>query len=143
MGDFRYMGKSLSGVQRGLGSLTDANISNPQDGDTLVYNGTTGKWEARVDLGQKIMHKRTTANFTGFNPGVATLRNVPHGIDLTKYKILSIDLTSNWAWAAVAISYIGADSVQFLNVPVSGVSAGNCSVTCDVLYCEIEDYPST
>ena len=45
MGDFRYMGKSLSGVQRGLGSLTDAHILNPQDGDTLVYNGTTGKWE--------------------------------------------------------------------------------------------------
>lgn len=28
-----------------LSGLTDVNISNPTDGQTLVYNATTGKWE--------------------------------------------------------------------------------------------------
>lgn len=28
-----------------LAGLTDADISNPSDGQTLVYNSTTGKWE--------------------------------------------------------------------------------------------------
>ena len=27
-----------------LDALSDVNISNPQDGDVLSYNGTTGKW---------------------------------------------------------------------------------------------------
>ena len=42
--------KAGSGGGRGGGSstlsgLTDVDISNPTDGQTLVFNGTTGKWE--------------------------------------------------------------------------------------------------
>ena len=33
-----------------LGSLSDVNISNPSNGDCIVYNSTTGKWENSDDL---------------------------------------------------------------------------------------------
>lgn len=33
-----------------LGSLSDVNISNPSDGDCIVYNSTTGKWENSDDI---------------------------------------------------------------------------------------------
>ena len=34
-----------SGNAESLVSLSDVNINNPQNGDTIVYNSTTGKWE--------------------------------------------------------------------------------------------------
>ena len=33
------------GSASGLSDMTDVDISSPSDGDTLVYNATTGKWE--------------------------------------------------------------------------------------------------
>lgn len=42
---------SLAGEVGGtLGNLSDVNVTNPQNGMVLVYNGTTGKWDATLEL---------------------------------------------------------------------------------------------
>ena len=38
-----YLG--LAGDGPSMGDIEGINISNPQNGDTLVYNSSTGKWE--------------------------------------------------------------------------------------------------
>ena len=38
---------SLAGDVGGtLGNLSDVNVTNPSNGMVLVYNGSTGKWDA-------------------------------------------------------------------------------------------------
>ena len=42
---------SLAGDVGGpLGNLSDVNITNPSNGMVLVYNGSTGKWDATLEL---------------------------------------------------------------------------------------------
>ena len=47
----RYLHRKLanggggSGSASSLSDMTDVDILSPSDGDTLVYNATTGKWE--------------------------------------------------------------------------------------------------
>ena len=43
---FMFMDEDLTGAPNLLAGLSDVDISTtPQDGDTLVYNATSGKWE--------------------------------------------------------------------------------------------------
>ena len=46
-----------------LDALSDVNISNPQDGDVLSYNGTTGKWVQNSNM----TVTSGTTNITGCN----------------------------------------------------------------------------
>ena len=42
---------SLAGTKDlALADLTDVNIGTPLNGMVLVYNGTTGKWDATLEL---------------------------------------------------------------------------------------------
>ena len=42
---------SLAGTKDlALSDLTDVNIGSPLNGMVLVYNGTTGKWDATLEL---------------------------------------------------------------------------------------------
>ncbi len=42
---------SLAGsVSGSLSGLSDMDASNPQNGQVLVYNSTTGKWKGTLDL---------------------------------------------------------------------------------------------
>jgi len=42
---------SLAGEVGGtLANLSDVNITNPSNGMVLVYNGSTGKWDATLEL---------------------------------------------------------------------------------------------
>ena len=42
---------SLAGTKDlALADLTDVNVGSPSNGMVLVYNGTTGKWDATLEL---------------------------------------------------------------------------------------------
>ena len=46
---------SLAGDVGGtLGNLSDVNVTNPSNGMVLVYNGSTGKWDATLELTQGV-----------------------------------------------------------------------------------------
>ena len=46
MGKLLLNGREYGGSgETALSELTDVNISSPTDGQTLRYNGTSGKWE--------------------------------------------------------------------------------------------------
>lgn len=48
VGSLDRIASALEGIAEGgssLDSLSDVDLSNPTDGQTLVYNGTTHKWE--------------------------------------------------------------------------------------------------
>lgn len=52
-----------------LSGLTDVDISNPSDGQTLVYNATSGKWENGAGGGGGVL----VVNITGtFDPGLVS-----------------------------------------------------------------------
>ena len=55
-----------------LSGLTDVDISNPTDGQTLVYNATTGKWENGAGGGANLVMPNINITMTAAETGTAT-----------------------------------------------------------------------
>lgn len=75
-----------------LASLSDVNISSPSDGDMLVYNSTSGKWENAANRLWTRVVTSSYANNTNVNP-VSPLSVTD---ELIVGKLYKLSVTVNW-----------------------------------------------
>lgn len=102
------MGQKAGGGGGGsstLSGLTDVDISNPTDGQTLVYNATSGKWENGAggggalivhytisDLGYYVLDKtwQEIADATLLGPVLLVVEDDMHGYGVSSSPIESV-----------------------------------------------------
>lgn len=131
-----------------LADLTDVDVSNPTDGDTLVYDGTNEKWVAQAGggSGSSVLFVDVGQELDG--AGIAcvsdyTYQSVKDAIDAGQNVIVILHFlsTMNKPDIYLPLKYITSSEIYFTSVYVnSTISNGTYLYYDNIIFSSSEDY---